>query len=275
MNLDGPEEESMTIALPTELPVLSAPRARALLLMWNPDAEIDDYVSVMEGDPALTSAVLRAANSAASWPVARVATAREAAIRIGREAVRQITTALIVRSEFDRLDESGIDDGELWDHLLAVGLLAERLAGDAHGPLAFTTGLLHDIGRLSMAGQQPAKYARVALEVESGRPAMEAEAAAFLTDHAAWGARIAEAWRFPDEVVEAIGSHHTGEGGALATAIHAARDLSWALGVGDGLAYPSGSSQPSETYSALVEELGGARGLRRHLRWYREATRPR
>src|SRR5690606_31646249 len=159
--------------------------------------------------------------------------------------------------------------------LLAVGLIAERLAGEDHCHLAFTSGLLHDIGRLSMAGQQPARYARIALAVEDGRPAIEAERDAFLTDHAVWGGRIAEAWRFPPEVVEAIGGHHTGAGGPLAAVIHTARELAWTLGVGDGLVFPSGSGQAPEPYAALVSELGGAEGLRRRLRWYREATRPR
>ena len=48
------------------LPVLPVPHARALAALQDPDGDIAELAVAIEGDPALTMAVLRAANSAAS-----------------------------------------------------------------------------------------------------------------------------------------------------------------------------------------------------------------
>ena len=49
-----------------ELPMLPGARARALLLLHNPDATILDFVQVFSADPALAVSALAAANSAAA-----------------------------------------------------------------------------------------------------------------------------------------------------------------------------------------------------------------
>ena len=98
----------MTLPLPPELPLLPAPRERALLVLMNPDASLEAYLSVIEGDPALTAAVLRAANSAMSWPVRPIRDASEGVVRLGTSAVRHLITATVVRSQFASIEAAGI-----------------------------------------------------------------------------------------------------------------------------------------------------------------------
>ena len=50
-----------------------------------------------------------------------------------------------------------------------AGALGRTLAG------AFTAGLLHDVGRMAMAAQQPERYARVIAQVRSGEDVLLSE----------------------------------------------------------------------------------------------------
>ena len=71
---------TITLPLPPELPVLPRPRERALLVLMHPDASIEELTTVVEGDPAMTAAVLRAANSAISSPVRPIHCEAEAVV---------------------------------------------------------------------------------------------------------------------------------------------------------------------------------------------------
>lgn len=99
--------------------------------------------------------------------------------------------------------------------------LPEALAMElgADDGLAFTTGLLHDLGRLVLALRLPAATAQ-ALTVARGRdqPLHWAERELLGIDHAELGAQLARHWQFPPAMVAAIAGHHgpgqsTGLGG--------------------------------------------------------------
>ena len=277
----SPRSRGCTVALPVprDLPVLPGPRVRAMVVLWNPDAKIEHIVSVVEGDPALTAAMLRAANSALSAPIEPIRTAREAVLRMGWTTSRQIITAALANSEFDRLGESDLDVPDLWRHLLATGLLTEALAtSPADRSHAFVAGLLHDIGRLSMAAQNPARYARVVELVRAGIPVDVAERRQYGMTHSQWGARVCRAWELPEAILEAASNHHRPQAEGIAGLVWQARGLSWNLGFGDGLVYSGQGEVEPEADSPTTELLasfGGRDGLNARIRWYREAFGPR
>lgn len=272
----------MTLPLPPELPILPGPRERALVLLMNPDADLSAFTSVVEGDPSLTAGVLRAANSAMSWPTRPIRTASEAVIRLGATAVRHLITATLVRSQFASLEASNLDTDELWRHLLGAALLCEAQAkadGESRS-VYFTAGLLHDLGRLAMAAQAPSRYREVVFEVQAGADANDVERFIFGTDHAEFGLRICERWRLPDEVAEAVALHHSppGEAGdaltGLSAALATAREVMRGLEIGDGVQRP-GDPRPEAAEHPLVLSLGGAQRFTTSIRWFREATRMR
>ena len=267
----------MGLAIPRELPMLAGPRARAMALAWNPDADLRQFTAVAEGDPSLTAALLRAANAASSAPRKRVQTAHEAVVRIGLDAVRQRTAAALLYTQFTRLEETRLDVNQLWRHLLAVGLLAEEFAENADDrQISFTAGLLHDLGRVALATQHSARYTEVIDAVRRGADIEEAERASFSTTHAAWGGEIAKAWGLPDAIVNVVGDHHTRNGHSLTRAIFDAREAAWSLGIGDGIVEPHEVTYDEESpYREVVESLGGAEGVQARIRWFRNALQPR
>ena len=263
----------MALPVPREPQPLPATRSRALVVLWNPDATADHFSRVIESDPALTAAVLRAANSASSAPLNPISTPRAPVIRLGLDLVRKLTSGVIVRAEFESLEQSRLSINELWRHLLATALIAEAsCATPEQRGVVFTAGLLHDIGRLSLATQNPVRYAQVVLAARQGVEVSEAERQIYGTTHSAVGARLSEAWRLPDAVIEAAGSHHAAGAGGTAMLVLQARHLVSRLGYGDGVADPPPFSfDPDDPDAAVIEDLEGPDGLAARIEWYRES----
>lgn len=270
---------------PAELPTMPTPRARGMVLLWNPQAELRDFLAVIEGDPGLTAGVLRAANSAHSAPVEPVATARNAIVRIGLEAARGITVAALTRAEFERLEESGLEADRFWRWLLAVGVLTESFAThDGRPPeelqAAFTVGLLHQIGRLSYASRSPERYEQVIELMRAGHPPLEAERQVFGADSAELNAQIATDWSLPSPLGDAIVTREGETPTPLAALLEEARTVARALGFDDGFALDLLLDEPSELAAdhpraATIEALGGRDGVRERVNWFRHATEPR
>ena len=275
----------MVLPLPLELPVLPAPRERAMIVLMNPDATLESYLAVIESDPSLTAAVLRGANSAHAWPIQPARGAREAVIRLGLSAVRKLMTAILIRTEFSSVQRAGLDTDELWRHLLGCALLSEAQAPDAESAReAFTVGLIHDLGRLAMAAQAPTRYRQVIQIAREGHDVLEAERATFGINHAEFGLLIGERWRLPEEITVAIGTHHRPTepspgatpppGENAAGRLHLARWVLAGLGVGDGILRGDDPSPQAEQHP-LTMALGGRHALLESIRWFRGSTQAR
>lgn len=236
-----------------EVPMLSVGRARAIAALTQSLPEADALallVDLASGDPALAVSVLNAANSAASSPMTRIANVRTAIVRIGPVEARYCMLAAATRSTF-QLSDAGLDADELWRHVIAVASIAEGASGNDF-PGAFTAGLLHDIGRMSMAAQYPDRYQLVVAEAKNGGDVEVAEHQQYGITHAEWGGRLARAWQLPEAVVEAIELHHTASTHGLAQAIDRARGTAARLGIGDGL-LPGAPPTPNEALLDLAQ----------------------
>ena len=215
----------MALRASHNLPILPGARARALLLLHNPDATIHDFVQVFSADPALTVSALAAANSAASAPVRPIASVREAVVRIGAEEARHIAVSSLMRAQFDvRLDESWIEVGAFWEHCVVTGLVTEYLvdtaARGAVGPgVSFTAGFLHDLGRLALVSENPFRYRRVIDLAKAGASVGAAERRIFGATHLVAGERLARRWGLPEEIATAAEGHHGREGSSMAVAV--------------------------------------------------------
>lgn len=256
-----------------EIPALPVARMRAMSLVANPDPAYHDLAKMVEADPALTAALLRAANSAISAPRDRVKTAHVAMVRVGVKEARRIVMGVALSSSFRGLHRSGVDESELWRHLIATAVLADTIAwGEVRHAEAFTAGLLHDLGRLVMAAGDPVRYAQVVELVRLGVPAEEAEVSVFGVDHIEWGYRLAREWGFPEEIADAISDHHVGSQRGISWVIARAREVGAGLGVGDGLIEPAPLDPDSEAAMLpVVDDLGGPAAVLQRVGWYQGA----
>jgi putative nucleotidyltransferase with HDIG domain len=107
------------------------------------------------------------------------------------------------------------ESNALWHHSLTSAMAAEVVVNSGldlsvEAPVAFTAGLLHDIGKLVVtqfldADKQSAILGYISM---NGVPRVEAERAILGTDHAEVGAWLLKSWNLPEDIVEAVANHH-------------------------------------------------------------------
>jgi putative nucleotidyltransferase with HDIG domain len=80
------------------------------------------------------------------------------------------------------------------------------------GEMAFSAGLLHDIGIMVLDVCDHERFAAMWQSTQAGEDGLiEAERAALGFDHAELGAEVARRWKFPPAIEEAIRSHYQNE----------------------------------------------------------------
>lgn len=204
------------------LPTLS-PVATRLLSIGSPeDADLDEVVTLIESDPALTSKILSLCRRADRGLGQSVSTVRKAVIMLGLEAVQGAVLSVCVYELLDQagreLDEKdprpiAFDRCGFWKHSVAVACAADLIASahPHHGVRpeeAFVAGLLHDVGKLVMELVLPHAYAKV-IELSEHRQCDSAGVERSLVgiDHHTAGKRVAEKWRLPTELQDVMWLH--------------------------------------------------------------------
>jgi len=145
--------------------------------------------------------------------------------------------------------------GQLWRHALAVGLVAVRLApaemdaGERNR--LFTAGVVHDLGKLLLDAPLRAMLEQLPPEPDySGLVMAERDLLGF--DHAEAGAALAEAWNFPADLVQIIGSHHRPSPAGSPAALILAADL-----LASDVGHHGGAPQVSPEQRDLALEATG------------------
>ncbi|MBU2500296.1 HDOD domain-containing protein [bacterium] len=203
----------------------------------DPDFKLDDVVDLIVRDAALTTGVLRAANSAYFGGLSAITTIRDAAVRLGAPEVLRLA---LLASEKERYRvrspqlESYMEP--MWRHSLLVATgsrwLAAKLGYSDMQNQAFIGGLLHDVGGLLLikalddllaAGEAPAE------------PAPELVTEIINSAHARLGYELVAGWDIPEIYCEVVRDHHETDksaGSTLLNVVALADKACWLLEVG-------------------------------------------
>lgn len=194
------------------LPV-SVSRLTTLVAAGDPD--VRDIVEVISLDQALTANLLRRANSASLGGRAQITTVRDATVRLGTTAVVSMALASSVSRRMHRaLPAYRLAEGELWSHSVAASIAADliRVRSSATVPVeSATAALLHDFGKIVLSrhfGPRVLELLDHAAEVDRMN-LLEAETAVLGVNHADIGALVAQQWKLPYSIVDAILHHHS------------------------------------------------------------------
>ena len=191
------------------LPTFAPAAARILSLMQDSEIDLHRLEEAAGSDPATAGRLLSVANSAAFPFRMPVSTLRAAIARLGFRTSRKVIAASITHVV---LASRGMES--LWLHSLETADLAEQLGQRVHGinpGEAFLCGLLHDVGRLVRNRLSIYDSARLLGLEDGGCPTAYAERATMGVDHAELGAELADYWRLPSLLTEAIRNHHEPE----------------------------------------------------------------
>ena len=251
----------LEISLVRDLPALPAAVFELLELLGRDDVGTPALVAKISLDQALTAKTLRLANSSFYGMPRHVGSVSDATTVLGLRTVRVVLTAAALHGAFKPPACAGFDFMAFWRHAVCTAVCA-RLVGTeigADAEAAFTAGLLHDIGKLILASSHPERYAEVLAHAAGGAPLRVVEAEWLGIDHAQVGARVAEHWRFPKPIVDAITHHHAPPDASAAFAlvrlVHVAVLLARALGTATP-AQPFAPLDPHATGHAAWLALG-------------------
>jgi len=171
---------------------------------------VDRVLGILARDPGLSATLLRLANSVMYARDGRVMDLRSTVMRLGFDTVFNLgQSAAIIRSI---RGGSHLDPARLWQHSVAVGLVAKGICGligqSQLQESAYLAGLLHDIGKIALDQCFSDDYGPVVDAVAGGAAWLEAERAVLGLTHAEVGAMVAVQWNFPEPLVQAIRGHH-------------------------------------------------------------------
>jgi HD-like signal output (HDOD) protein len=113
--------------------------------------------------------------------------------------------------------------------------LLPRFAGRSLPPETATAALLHDVGKLVMSRYlRPPVLDLLAQARGSGLQRLEAEREVLLVHHGELAGLMAQAWRLPESIVQAVGGHHEPStvDSPLAYAVHLCDVVAKAIGAG-------------------------------------------
>jgi len=217
-----------------QLPALPEVVIDLIAYLERPDVEANQVAHKMARDPALCAKILRIANSSYYGLQGQVETIRDAFAVLGLRAVRTLVAGAAVANHLQAL--AGRQQRAFWVHSAGTALCSRALARQvgANPEVAFTAGLLHDLGRLILVARFANEYhGVVAYRIAHDGYMIDAERRVLGFDHAQVGAALAQIWKFSAETVAAITGHHAPEGQpaqALAGLIHVADVMAHALG---------------------------------------------
>ncbi len=209
-----------------------------LVRLLEKDADMNDIAAIIESDPAVTTRVLRIANSA--FYGTATGSVRQAITFLGLINVRNIvlTSSIFESAPTDPLVRSRM--ALLWRQaaltsrvmlLIYQNLLRRKPTGDI-----LSAGLLHDIGKMITLSRFPERSGKLFEDPDhTDTPWHDGkEIELFGSTHTDIGAYLLNWWGLPFALMEASKYHHTPEeprivNRELVSVIHLADCLAWEL----------------------------------------------
>ena len=240
------------------VPPFPAVAQRVLRLVNEEDAGIHEVGELVKMDPSFSAELLRFANSALFNSRREVRSLTQAILLVGTERVKTMAT-LVVVNRMVRCSVRLEALKKVWTHSLVTALIAEqaarvsRVACDS----AYTAGLLHNLGTLGLMSAFPDEYSRM-LEVSNdfGFDLLLTERDLFEIDHCEAGSYLAQDWDFPNDLVDAIQTHHA-EPVRGEISLGNLIKVSWRLA--DALGYAAFSPDRDWAYEELMAFVPNAR----------------
>jgi HD-like signal output (HDOD) protein len=219
--------------------------AQVFGLINDPKATMADFERVVRPDVGLTANLLKSANSAYYRSSREITSVKDAIGRMGlRRVFEVVASQSFAKTIPSRLRGYALDASDYWGHSVAVAVLSDRIgraAGFTYPDLAFTAGLLHDLGKVVIATWLSGPGALVPVP-EGGLSTVELEREVVGIDHLEAGEAVALKWNLPKDIAAAMRWHHDPSSAPtatlryFATVIQVSDSAAHGAGFGEGVA---------------------------------------
>jgi len=181
-------------------------------LARDPEIEMGKVAKALSMDSALSSKVLRIANSALYAQRRKSENLRQALVVLGLNATLTLALSFSLVKSLRTGKPNGIDYPRYWRRALVAATAARALADAMRQPMAeeiFLAGLLQDVGMLALDQAVPDLY-RGGESLQRDHVALAAhERKRLQADHAEVGGWLMQTWNLPPRLYRAIEhSHH-------------------------------------------------------------------
>lgn len=195
-----------------KLPII--PEVASKILSINEDGQdfsfktLEEIISV---DPMLTSRILRVANSALYARQKEITTLKMAIGLLGFKNIRSLIL-LLTASQFSKQLGNHEFYDSFWKHSIVTAFISReifvRIKDRANQEMAFTLGLLHDIGRVALFNADPSEYMRVlTLSSENNVFLINMEKEILKYNHQEVGSAVMQHWNLPEIFIDTVREH--------------------------------------------------------------------
>ncbi len=180
-------------------------------LARDPDIEMSKVAKALSMDSALSTKILRIANSPLYAQRRKSDNLRQALVVLGLNATLTLALSFSLVKSLRSGKPNGLDHPLYWRRALLAATSARALADAMHHPMAeeiFLAALLQDVGMLALDQVMPDLYRGAASQRDHAALA-DIEKKRLQTDHAEIGGWLMRTWNLPDRLHLAIShSHH-------------------------------------------------------------------
>lgn len=189
--------------------------SKLLVAINDIDVNFDEIVNLIEVDPSLTAKLLQICNSAFFGSDEPLIEVREAVSRIGYQSIYLLVSMIKGSESFRLTPATRNESAALWKHAVTTAYASQFVATAAgtNASLAFTAGLLHDIGKVVLFKERPDYYKLLTKKAADSKTSpYEFEIASYGLSHAEIGYNLLIQWKLPEALSESVRFHHTPQG---------------------------------------------------------------
>lgn len=199
-----------------QIPTMPTIAAKVMQIVNDPHSSAEDVAKFISRDVALTSKVLRLANSAFYGIPRTISSVNSAIVILGFNTIRSLVLSASVLKVFPaKPGLVSFDRKAFWKHSFMVGI-ASRMVAQIYRKkrlvdmeTAFSAGLLHDVGKLILEQYSNEEYLPVLKAAREQRiPLVVAEKSMLGLTHADVSGMLVDKWQMPNELRGPIVYHH-------------------------------------------------------------------
>lgn len=174
----------------------------------DPNTGMCELSELVSYDPAISTRLLKVANSSFYGQVAEVDTIKKAVMLLGTKTVHDTVLNITVSQAFQSISNVDYDVATFWRNSIMRAVVAVSCAKELKLPepdRLFTLGLLSDLGHMIMSIREPALMREVFRQhTKTKYPLHLFERSTFGFDSSELGADLLEGWSIPESIVSGI-----------------------------------------------------------------------
>ncbi|MCP3951658.1 MAG: HDOD domain-containing protein [Desulfobacterales bacterium] len=194
----------------TVLPVFDRTGFKIQQEVAGPDPDVNRIERLITGDQALTSQVLKTANSAFYKGLTKVSTVKSAIVRLGTADISNLVMMATQHKHYTARDPKiKAMMQKLWRHAVGCAIgsqwAARKFGFKDLAREAFTAGLLHDVGKLLLFSVIDSIQRDEDVTIHSDESLLAEIMTNFHTEH---GHTLLQNWNLPDSYCTIARDHH-------------------------------------------------------------------